>query len=277
MGVVYYAWGRVMADSIAWSCPFCGRFQYPTEDTRIVNTFNVDVGKSTLGEVVAYTFATRCINLGCNELTISFSLRERPGKVLHPGSPAKQVKYWSLLPESNSKPQPDYIPAALRTDYAEACAVRDLSPKASATLARRCIQGMIRDFCGISRGTLDAEIKALKALVDEGKAPRGVNHETIEAIDVVRKIGNIGAHMERDIDHIIEVDEGEARALIRMIEMLFEDWYVARYNRNAQLEQMKALGAAKEQQKLTKPSKQLQIEVAALPSDADSTPTVSDS
>ena len=55
--------------------------------------------------------------------------------------------------------------------------------------------------------------------------------ESVEAIDHVRTIGNIGAHMEKDIDLIIEVDPGEAQALIELIELLFEEWYVAKYER----------------------------------------------
>ena len=47
---------------------------------------------------------------------------------------------------------PDYIPEAIRKDYMEACAIIDSSPKASATLSRRCLQGMIRDFWGVQAG-----------------------------------------------------------------------------------------------------------------------------
>jgi hypothetical protein len=121
--------------------------------------------------------------------------------------------HWRLLPQSNAIPQPDYIPTPLVEDYYEACAIRELSAKASATLARRCLQGMIRDFCKIAKNTLDAEIKELRTRVEQDKAPPGVTPESVEAIDQVRSIGNIGAHMEKDINLIIEVDPGEAEAL----------------------------------------------------------------
>jgi hypothetical protein len=104
-----------------------------------------------------------------------------------------------LRPQSFSKPQPACVPEVLANDYYEACAIRDLSPKASATLARRCLQGMIRDFCGISQKRLIDEINALKKMVDNCNAPKGVESETMDAIDHVRTIGNIGAHMEADI------------------------------------------------------------------------------
>jgi Domain of unknown function (DUF4145) len=107
------------------------------------------------------------------------------------------LQSWTLRPSSSAKPQPSYIPEALRKDYEEACSIRDLSPKAAATLARRCLQGMIRDFFKIKGESLKQEIDALQARV-----PR----EVWDAIDAVRKIGNIGAHMEKNVDVIVDVE-----------------------------------------------------------------------
>jgi hypothetical protein len=104
---------------------------------------------------------------------------------------------------------------------------------------------MIRDFCGIQDATLDREIKKLRQLVDEGKAAAGVTHESVDAIDQVRSIGNIGAHMEKDINLIVEVDPGEAQALIELTEMLFDEWYVARENRGKRLAHVATIAAEK--------------------------------
>jgi len=41
-----------------------------------------------------------------------------------------------------------------------------------------------------------------------------VSDDSIEAIDYVRQIGNIGAHMEKDIDQVIPVEPDEAQLLI---------------------------------------------------------------
>tara|TARA_Y100000780_G_C13578217_1_gene375656 strand:- start:201 stop:824 length:624 start_codon:yes stop_codon:yes gene_type:complete len=152
---------------------------------------------------------------------------------------------WDLLPESKAKRQPEYIPLALREDYVEACKIRDLSPKAAATLARRCLQGMIRDFCDIRKRTLFDEIKKLREKIDEGNAPKGVSAETMDAIDAVKAIGNIGAHMEKEIDLIVEVDPGEAQSLIELIEMLFDEWYIARHERQERLTRIKSIAAEK--------------------------------
>src|SRR3954447_26577331 len=89
----------------------------------------------------------------------------------------------------------------------EACRIRDLSPKACATLARRCIQGMIRDFCKVSMKTLNAEIIELRRLLAENAAPQGVTAESIDGIDHVRSVVNIGAHMESDVNLIVAIDK----------------------------------------------------------------------
>ena len=121
-----------------------------------------------------------------------------------------------LRPQSLAKHFPDYIPTPIKDDYTEAYNILYLSPKASATLSRRCLQGMIRDFWGISKNRLVDEINALKGLIP---------NDQWEVIDAVRDIGNIGAHMKGDIDAIIDIDDGEAEKLLKLIEYLFSEWY----------------------------------------------------
>ena len=94
---------------------------------------------------------------------------------------------------------------------------------------------MIRDFCKISKNKLINEIKELNRQLNENSAPSGVTQETVDAINAVREIGNIGAHMETDIGIIIDIDPDEAYSLIELIELLFEEWYVAKKNREDKL------------------------------------------
>lgn len=143
-----------------------------------------------------------------------------------------------MRPQSQAKIYPDYIPKVLRTDYEEACLIRDLSPKASATLARRCLQGMIRDFFKVSKNTLKQEIDAISDQVDE---------QTLNAINAVRNVGNIGAHMERDINVIIDVDAGETQLLIELIEILFKEWYINRHERELRMQKVIALAESKKE------------------------------
>jgi hypothetical protein len=88
---------------------------------------------------------------------------------------------------------------------------------------------MIRDFWGITKNRLVDEINELEKVIDP---------ITWKAIDSLRKIGNIGAHMEKDINLIVDVDENEAELLIKLIEDLFHDWYVAKHEKEARYSQL---------------------------------------
>jgi len=148
----------------------------------------------------------------------------------------KKLQEWSLIPPSASKHFPDYVPQAIREDYGEACLIRDLSPKASATLSRRCLQGILRDFWKVKPGRLVDEIEQVKDKIDP---------ITWDAIEAVRKLGNIGAHMEKDINVIVDVDPEEATLLIGLVETLLKEWYVAREERKARMTAVIAAAAKK--------------------------------
>lgn len=134
----------------------------------------------------------------------------------------KQVKGKTLTfePNSNARQFPAYIPKFILEDYAEACAIKDLSPKASATLLRRCLQGIIRDFYSVTKNRLIDEIDAIQDKVDSNIVP---------VLNALRQIGNIGAHPERDISIIVDIEPHEAEKLIKFIEYLLEQTYIKRY------------------------------------------------
>jgi hypothetical protein len=231
-----------------WVCPHCNYPQVGTGNNHDSIDWLAMIGETAIGKIGVRLEAVACLNDKCKQVSLIATLKQQTMKY---GNPVlgDDLKDWRLMPESGAKPQPEFIPEALRLDYLEACRIRDLSPKASATLSRRCLQGMIRNFCGIAKGSLDAEIKALKTLIDDDKAPRGVTPESVDAIDQVRSVGNIGAHMERDIDLIIEIDPGEAQLLIELIETLFDEWYIARDTREKRFAGIKALSEEKKNAK----------------------------
>lgn len=144
-------------------------------------------------------------------------------------------------PPEGAKHVPSYIPQQIRGDYYEACSIIDLSPKASATLSRRCLQGMIRDFWKIHKKTLYEEISALEGLVPA---------DQWNVLHSLRRLGNIGAHMEKDVNHIVDIDPGEATKLVRLIELLFKDWYVQRHEREALLQEITAIDTDKQTQRV---------------------------
>jgi hypothetical protein len=233
-----------------WTCPHCNTPQTVTSERHDVRYNYITVGEQKDGPLALEQTAYGCSNPTClktslkvrvgRQKTVSGSLRIDGTHIIF-----SQM----LIPQGTAKPQPDYIPEPLREDYYEACLVRDFSPKASATLTRRCLQGMIRDFAKIAKPTLAKEIEALREAVDDGSADRAISSESVDAIDQVRGIGNIGAHMEKDIDLIIEVDPGEAQALIELVEMLFDEWYGARHRRQAKLQHIAKIADAKKEAK----------------------------
>jgi hypothetical protein len=194
-----------------WKCPFCNQNAIVTDENYSSDTHYFNEGNRQ-GELAIVTKV--------------IVLKEQP------------LYQWRLRPQSSARPFPDYIPEAIRNDYAEACAIRHLSPKASATLSRRCLQGMIRDFWDIRKSRLIDEMSELQGRVDA---------TTWQAIDSVRSLGNIGAHMEKDINLIVDVEPQEAKLLTGLIEILLEDWYIARHERDEHLKAIVAVAASKKQ------------------------------
>lgn len=64
-------------------------------------------------------------------------------------------------------------------------------------------------------------------------------------MEAVRTTGNIGAHMEKDINLIVDVDPDEAVLFIGLVETLFRDWYAAREERKTRMAALVAASAAK--------------------------------
>ncbi len=130
-----------------WTCPYCDR------DTTINDTYSNSYFDLRLKNADGFLrFTTQiivCPNPKCKKFTLSIAKRELILTEVGPDkSGAEVLEFWRLIPPSSAKVFPDYVPEPIREDYKEACAIRDLSPKASATLSRRCLQGMIRDFWG---------------------------------------------------------------------------------------------------------------------------------
>lgn len=227
-----------------FQCPYCNHDQIVTSSQRDNRLVRIDIENAKYGAVAMTLLVTSCANPQCREISIDggFCTTATSASGLRVKD---RLQEWNLRPSTTAKPQPDAVPAAIASDYYESCAIQRLSPKASATLSRRCIQGMIRDFCKINEKTLYAEIEKLGKQVENGQAEQGVTEDTIAAIHAVRSIGNIGAHMETDINVIVDVDEGEAQALIELIELLFEDWYIARDQRKQRLTRVQSIAQTK--------------------------------
>ena len=241
-----------------WKCPICEQnAQIPFCDWSGYKENKLNPGHVVFGNrsslesfknEVKMDFFT-CPNPKCEELFCYVYLYNKNFS----REPNEKIKEWQLCPEPTGKPSllKDYILEAILEDYKEACLIKDKSPKAAATLARRCLQGMIRDFFGVkNKNTLKEEIDSIKNEV----AP-----EVWKAIHTIRSIGNIGAHMEEDVNLIIDIDSKEAEKLIWLIEFLLEKWYIDREEKKQKsiedkkrLEEVAEMGKQKESEKKKK-------------------------
>ncbi|HFO2762563.1 TPA: DUF4145 domain-containing protein [Klebsiella pneumoniae] len=220
---------------MSWTCPYCQHKAVITGNNRSTSTGYFDDGNIN-GPLKAIWVAITCLNDDCRKLSLDFYLIKNDLS-------EKTLKRWKLLPEGFVKPFPEYIPKPILDDYKEAVLIKNLSPKASATLSRRCLQGMIRDVWKVRPSRLVDEIKAIEDKVEAGMWA---------AIDAIRNIGNIGAHMENDINVIVDVDPEEAEMLIGLLELLLQEWYVERHERQLRVEAITALAAEKKALKKVK-------------------------
>ncbi len=241
----------------SWTCPFC---KQPTT----ITDFDVKDGSvrcllaSNLGPVMPHTSYKVCPNTKCKKLSLEVTLVSlKRNNINGEYDAVKLLRKWDLIPESTAKVySPEVIPQAIVNDYEEACKVKTLSPKASATLARRALQGMIRNFYSgaVKKYREEKNITGFMKLGQEIKAIKTeIDPEVWEAIEAVRSIGNIGAHMEEDINVIIDVEPGEAEQLISLIELLIEEWYINRQKRKERLAGVIKLAAGKKPGKEEKP------------------------
>lgn len=230
----------------SWQCPFCSQYTTITEK-HYSECSHVLSLNNKYGNVMLTSKFIVCSNPACHEISLEASLYNvTTNNIANIRTNKTEVIYeqfglakrsWSLIPSSKATILPDYIPSPIKNDYLEACLILNDSPKASATLSRRCLQGMIRDFWNIKKKNLYEEINAISDKVDP---------LTWEAIDATRKIGNIGAHMEKDIDLIIDVEPKEAELLVVLIETLIKDWYVTKHERQKAMRGIIEAGKAKD-------------------------------
>ena len=215
-----------------WQCPYCGRHVSLTNNSYCIDDDYVETReKGKDGDLNYGIVYIVCPNPDCHEYTLRITFSKR---VWQEGTGGQRGKYvdgdevmsFQLRPKGRAKPFPDYIPATLRQDYTEACLIEQDSPKASATLSRRCLQGIIRQYYHLTKQTLNDEIQALKDKLTP---------DLWEAVDKIRVIGNVGAHTDKDVTIMVDVPPESARALIGLIELLFDETYIKDHNRQQRI------------------------------------------
>jgi hypothetical protein len=230
-----------------WTCPHCGILANLQAGDMKHGITPVLIRLAPNNEVMGIRFAAvRCPSSACNKYTLD--VWANFGDAIKFGDGSRHQNELKLdkdrpvgighmrFEPRMGVPLSSHVPTAVREDYEEACSIKDLSPKAAATLCRRALQGMVRDFCGVHERTLHDELKRIEAQCDQ---------ELFKALMGIKSIGNIGAHPEVDINLIVEVEPGEVDALIGALKILDEEWYVSRADRAARLAAVHMLSTSK--------------------------------
>ncbi|MBY5395341.1 DUF4145 domain-containing protein [Rhizobium leguminosarum] len=181
-----------------------------------------------------------CANAECAQLSLDIAIGELSTVSSSTGR-KHHVSEWdeefdkTILPEVRLTPVPSDVPREIAITYREAVLTAEISGRASAAMSRRCLQGIVRDFFNLpqnKRGNLGAELSYVRDQIDPN---------LWDAIQAVRSVGDSGAHMDNNVDHIIDISSDEAHLLIGLIETLFKEWYDARTKRNSATNALKAL------------------------------------
>lgn len=114
------------------------------------------------------------------------------------------------------------VPEVFAADYREACLVLTHSPKASAALSRRCLEGLLREKAGATARNLAEQIEQV---LKSGSLPSHL----ADAIDSVRVLGSFPTHpiKSQSTGEIVDVEPGEAEWLLDTLESLFDFYFVA--------------------------------------------------
>lgn len=247
-----------VSDAFSWTCPTCGTHTSITTPHVHRGAVNIATQKTPQNRGVKLGFQLiECPNPNCkapNFQVNAFYSSEwgRGANGIYMASDLERpvgIGTCTFVP-TTTHPLSQHVPAQVAEDYNEAFLIKSLSPKASATLARRALQGMVRDFFQVrNKQTLHAELEAIEDKCDVA---------LYAAMMAVKSVGNIGAHPEKDVSLMVDVDPGEAETLLDLIHLLDQEWYVARAERAERIAKMQALGTAKKQaQKPTQPAPQV--------------------
>ena len=231
---------------LSWTCPTCAAHTTITEPNIAESYVDIRAERTNKDQCIRLSYQLiECPNQDCKAQSFQVHVWHgtwginhdaRKFEVLHQRDRPVGIGSFTFLP-TTSQPLSVHAPKSVSADYNEAYLIAQLSPKASATLARRALQGMIRDFFAVQgKRTLHQELEAVKDQCDP---------ELFDAMMAVKSVGNIGAHPEHDASLIVDVEPGEADTLLQLIHLLDREWYVARAERAARIAKMKSLGDAK--------------------------------
>lgn len=196
-------------------CPHCSIHFHDNWQLTYFERANNYMPTELHGEKVYWMYrAAYCPN--CHEYTIQMTL----GRDQEPRDEWRQVYPIG----ARRGPVPPEVPGNIALDYVEACNVLPISAKASAALARRCLQNMLHAAGYVARDLA----KEIDLLLNEEDPKKALPHKLRETVDSIRNFGNFSAHPidDKTTLQVIDVEPHEAEWCLDTIEDLFEHFYV---------------------------------------------------
>lgn len=183
-------------------CPWC---RTSVDDTMAVSLHNSDFSK-------AVVYFKDCIQCRKRIIWLPPETPESDPKLIYPATQSRDP-----APAEVTNEDPD-----LAKDYDEACKILELSPQSSATLARRCLQRILREKIKVKPGNLSDEI-------EDQEVAKNLAPDVVKALHGVRSFGNFAAHPTESwaTGEILKVDLREAECCLDVITLMFNAVYVA--------------------------------------------------
>jgi hypothetical protein len=149
---------------------------------------------------------------------------------------------WFAYPKRTSDRAVDpSVPLKMASDYREASAILNDSPKASAAIARRILADILEEFGGYKQFQLS---KRIEGFADDAKHPSTLR----ENAKYLVQLGDFAAHTQKDqtTEQIVDVEPGEAEWTLDVIDGMFDYFIVGpardRARRAAVDEKLRATG-----------------------------------
>jgi hypothetical protein len=231
---------------MSWTCPHCGTVATLQAPDIKSGTGSAMMKTAPDNEGIALKWhAVKCPSKKCGKYVLDVWAKFATAVLYQGGSRTGEIVIDDARPFGIGHvrfepriglPLSAHVPKVVKDDYEEACLIKDLSPKAAATLCRRALQGMVRSFWGVSLARLADELKAIEPNCDP---------DLYKAMMSLKGVGNIGAHPERDVNLIVDVEEGEVETLLKLLHILDREWFVAKARRAENLAAVIGLGATK--------------------------------
>ena len=181
-----------------------------------VSLQSIDYGAANAGLASTVTLDwMHCQNRDCGALAI----RAHKTTPDFGADSESTTQTWYVHPRAPIRLLDPLVPEPFRTDYLEAAAILDLSPRMSAVLSRRILADILKQYAQLEQRTLPAQIDAFAA---DPTKPSSIR----ENLQHFREAGNFGAHTQidktSDAPQIIDVSRDDAEWTLDILDRLFD-------------------------------------------------------